>query len=162
MSLIGRVNCIKMTVLPRFLYLFQCLPIFLSKTFFNKLDQPFSQFYMGWEIPRIRKEFLQKNRIDRGLALPKLLYYYWAANAQKIIFWMHSLGGTDWDEPATSLQALITSGLPIKIAQQTSNSVVHFTLKIWTHQDLKLRQTLLFQSPICNNHAFLPAKLDCI
>ncbi len=121
------------------------LPI---QNLFNKLDQPFSQFYMGWEIPRIRKEFLQKNRSDRGLALPKFLYYYWAANAQKIIFWMHSLGGTDWDETATSLQALITSGLPIKIAQQTPNPVVHFTLKIWTHQHLKLRQTLFIQYAI--------------
>ena len=35
LSLTGRVNCINMNVLPRFLYLFQCLPVFLSKSFFS-------------------------------------------------------------------------------------------------------------------------------
>lgn len=33
-SLIGRVNCIKMSVLPNFLYLFQRIPIFIPKSFF--------------------------------------------------------------------------------------------------------------------------------
>lgn len=136
LSLVGRVNCFKMTVLPRFLYLFQCFPIFLSKTFFNKLDKTISSFIWDGKIPRIHKEFLQKNRSNGGLALPNILYYYWAVNVQKIIYWMHSSGGTDWYETesksctATSLQALITFGLPIKIAQHTSNPVVHFTLKI--------------------------------
>lgn len=168
LSLVGRVNCVKMTVLPRFLYLFQCLPIFLSKAFFSTLDRLISNFIWDGKIPRIGKEFLQKNRNDEGLALPNFLYYYWAANVQKIIYWMRSSEGTDWFETesksctATSLQALVTSSLPIKIVKYTSNPVVHFTLKIWTQlrQHFKLRQALLFQSPICNNHAFLPAKLD--
>ena len=38
LSLIDRVNAIKMVTLPRFLYLFQNLPIFLPKSFFKLID----------------------------------------------------------------------------------------------------------------------------
>ena len=34
LSLGGRINTIKMIVLPRFLYLFQGIPVFLTKSFF--------------------------------------------------------------------------------------------------------------------------------
>lgn len=63
---------------------------------------------------------------------------------------------------STSLQALTTSSLPVRILQFTSNPVVISTLKIWSqfrkHTDT--RETLLLQSPLCNSHVFLPAKLD--
>jgi len=39
LSLAGRINCVKMNILPRFLYLFQCIPIFLTKSFFQNLDK---------------------------------------------------------------------------------------------------------------------------
>lgn len=38
LSLAARINSIKMNTLPRFLYLFQCLPMFLPNIFFKKGD----------------------------------------------------------------------------------------------------------------------------
>ena len=37
-SLIGRVNIVKMVVLPKFMYLFQNIPIYLTTSFFKMLD----------------------------------------------------------------------------------------------------------------------------
>ena len=38
LSLMGRINTVKMTILPKFLYVFQSLPVFLTKSFFHKLN----------------------------------------------------------------------------------------------------------------------------
>lgn len=55
LSLIGRINTIKMTILPKFLFLFQCLPIFLTRKFFKDIDQTLSGFLWSSKTPRIRK-----------------------------------------------------------------------------------------------------------
>lgn len=44
LPLAGKVSCIKMNVLPRFLYLFQCIPIFLPKSFFKLVYKLISEF----------------------------------------------------------------------------------------------------------------------
>ena len=44
LSLMGRINLIKMVVLPKFLYLFQHIPVLIAKSFFDKLDRVISKF----------------------------------------------------------------------------------------------------------------------
>ena len=87
-SLAGRVNAIKMNILPRFLYLFQCLPLFLPKLFFTTLDKLITGFLWGNKLPRINKVMLQRHRTQGGLSLPNFRFYYWAANIQKIMYWI--------------------------------------------------------------------------
>ncbi|KAJ0001377.1 hypothetical protein NQD34_006397 [Periophthalmus magnuspinnatus] len=70
LSLAGRISCIKMNILPKFLYLFQCIPVFIPKRFFQSLDSSIAQFLWNKKPPRIRKIALQKGREDGGLALP--------------------------------------------------------------------------------------------
>ena len=55
LSMIGRVNAIKMMALPRFLYLFQNLPIFIPKAFFKLLDSIILAFVWGFKAHRISK-----------------------------------------------------------------------------------------------------------
>lgn len=168
LSLAGRVNCVKMNVLPRFLYLFQCLPVFLPKSFFSLMDKLISSFLWNGGVPRVRKAVLQRNRSDGGLALPNLMYYYWAANIHKVVYWIH-FPDTDWCRTeagsctSSSLPALAMSKLPLHTPRYTSNPVVVSTLKIWTQfrQHFKLTDFSLF-SPICNNHLFLPPTLDSV
>lgn len=74
----------------------------------------------------------------------------------------------DWCElegmscTSSSLLALLSSNLPMKISRFTSNPVVIPTLKIWFQfrRHHNLRETLLTYTPLCNNHNFLPATLD--
>ena len=86
LSLAGRINSVKMTVLPKFLYLFQCIPVFIPKTFFRKLDTAVLEFV--WD--RLCKNVPQKPKQDGGMALTNFLYYYWVANMQPILHWMRA------------------------------------------------------------------------
>lgn len=70
LSLIDCVNLIKMVILPKFLYLFQHIPIFMKKSFFCQLDQTISSFLWVNKPPRIKKAILQLPKKSGGLALP--------------------------------------------------------------------------------------------
>uniref|UniRef100_A0A3P9MI50 Reverse transcriptase domain-containing protein n=1 Tax=Oryzias latipes TaxID=8090 RepID=A0A3P9MI50_ORYLA len=59
LSLAGRVSLVKMVVLPKFLYLFQYLPILLNKSFFDRLDRLISTFMWAGKPPRIRRSVLE-------------------------------------------------------------------------------------------------------
>lgn len=166
LSLAGKINCIKMNVLPRFLYLFQSIPIFLPKSFFRSLDGLILSFVWGGKISRIRKIFLERPKQDGGLALPNFMFYYWAANLQKILYWFQS-PNIDWCRAEaqfckkSSLSALLTSRLPFSPSRFCSSPVVTSTLRIW----MQFRQTfhlteLSMLSPICDNPLFPASKLD--
>ena len=43
-SWIGRINIVKMTILPNTIYIFIVIPMKLPMTFFTELDKNFSQF----------------------------------------------------------------------------------------------------------------------
>lgn len=87
-SLAGRINSVKMTILPRFLFLFQTIPVFIPKSFFKSLDKCISSFIWNKNIPRIRKLYLERQKEVGGLALPNFLHYYWASNIHKVIYWV--------------------------------------------------------------------------
>lgn len=165
LSLVGRVETIKMNVLPRLLFLFQSLPLFLPKSFFKCLDKIISSFIWAGKIPKVNKTILQRNKRDGGLALPNFLFYYWSANISKIFLWCNA-PEVNWCmlEGATclsSLPALVFAPLSLRPSIFTRNPIVLSTLKIWKQfrQHFWL-ESLSFLSPICNNHLFLPPAID--
>lgn len=68
MSLVGRINSIKMTILPKFLYIFQVLPIFIPNMFFNELDSILSSYIWQGKRPGLTN-YIFKSQKRRG-ALP--------------------------------------------------------------------------------------------
>lgn len=133
LSLGGRINTIKMNVLPKFLYIFQNLPLFLTKSFFLNLNSLISSFIWHKKRPRINERALQRPRTMGGMALPSFMYYYWAANIRILLYWMrHEYRGSDWlgleftSVKSTSLAALLCSKLPFTqpISAFTANPVI--------------------------------------
>ena len=80
LSIAARINAIKMNIFPRFLYLFQCIPIFLPLSFFRKVNSLILDFIWNKKTPRLRLQVLQRPKALGGMVLPNFLYYYWATN----------------------------------------------------------------------------------
>lgn len=88
-SLLGRINTIKMNILPRLSFLFQSLPCYLHKAFFDSLNKLISSFVWKNSTPRISFKTLIRAKENGGLGLPDLQLYYWAAQTKGMISWIH-------------------------------------------------------------------------
>lgn len=84
-SWFGRCNLLKMSILPKYVYLLQTLPIKIPSQYFKQVHSLFIKFIWANKRPCIPRSQLSKH--SGGIALPDVLKYYQAVHLGQLIDW---------------------------------------------------------------------------
>lgn len=159
LTIIGRINIIKMNILPKFLYLFQSIPLQF---------QVFSKFIWNKRRSRLRLTLLYLPYERGGLQLPNLLWYFRAAQVRSAFFWFSNPSTLPWVQieekcakGLTLVNYLYSDSLK-RLKKNTTNPFVKSTITAWqeSQEMFSMNEGLSAFVPIWGNSLFIPGRLD--
>uniref|UniRef100_A0A3Q1EEL5 Reverse transcriptase domain-containing protein n=1 Tax=Acanthochromis polyacanthus TaxID=80966 RepID=A0A3Q1EEL5_9TELE len=96
LSLLGRVNLFKMTILPRLLYPFQMIPALLTRKSLSVLNSSLSSFLWKNKRARLKLAVLQRPLEEGGLGVPDIKRYQVACLCIYLWHWFKEDPDSTW------------------------------------------------------------------